>query len=120
MHEVSVLEFRGKSVVKIDVSGSQNADEIIATFAKARDVITSSPERSVRALTNVTNCHFSKSIVDSLVDLARHASPHLLASAGVGVTGLKEIVARGFFTLIGRKVELFPTEEKALDWLARQ
>lgn len=120
MADVQVVQFAGHAIVRIDVSGAASTEDMIATFARAKEIITASPPKSVRALTNVSDCHFNKATVDGLADLARHATPHIVASAGVGVTGLKEVVARGLFTLIGRKVALFPDEASALEWLSRQ
>ena len=122
MPDVRVVQYAGKSVVVIDVSGTQaqQADEVVAAFARAKEIITGSPEKSVRALTNVTGSHFSKAMVEGVTDLASHATPYLIASAAVGVSGLKMVVAQGLFSLIGRKVELFATEQEALDWLVRQ
>ncbi len=122
MPDVHVVQHEGRPVVVIDVSGAGagQGDEVVAAFARAKEIITGSPEQSVRALTNVTDSHFSKAMVDGVIDLARHATPYLVASAAVGVTGLKLVVAQGLFSVIGRKVELFATEREALDWLVRQ
>ncbi len=122
MPEVRVVQHQGKPVVVIDVSGARadQGQELVDVFARAKQIIIGSPQKSVRALTNVTDCHFSKPVVDGLTDLARHATPHLIASAGVGVTGLKMVVAQGLFSVIGRKVELFASEQEAFDWLVRQ
>jgi hypothetical protein len=119
MPDARVIQHLGKPIVRIDISGAERTDEVVATFARAKEIITSSPPGSVRALTNVTGARFNKAMVDALTDLAQHATPHLIASAGVGVTGLKEVVARGLFAVIGRRVELFRDEADALDWLSR-
>ena len=118
MPDVRLVQHLGKTILRIDISGEQRTEDVVATLMKAKQIITASPPGSVRALTNVTDAHFNKAMVDALTDLAQHATPHLLASAGVGVSGLKEIVARGIFSVIGRRVELFKDEPSALDWLA--
>ena len=52
-----------------------------------------------------------------LSDLAAHNKPYVLASALLGVTGLRKVVLNSVVSITGRKFEVFDSDQKAKDWL---
>ncbi len=120
MAKLRFVERAGKSILVIDLSGAATPERMIEVLGEARSAIARTPGKSVRALTNVTDCHFNRASVKALTDLMRDATPHMLASAAVGVTGLRAVVAQGVFSVVGRTVQLCETEEEALAWLAER
>jgi hypothetical protein len=120
MPKVEFVTHASQKILVVDCDGSQDPAASIAAFDRAEILILASPLKSIRLLTVVTDAHFNRALTDRLKSLSDRISPHIHASAAVGVTGLKEIVARGLMMATGRKIQLFETPDQALDWLARQ
>lgn len=120
MAKVGFIEHKGARILSLDVSHSHSAEENIAAFWQARDVILKEPPKSVRLLTDVTKAHYTTQAVDAMKEFSQTVTPHILASAAVGVSGIKRIVLQSLIKLSGRHIEMFETREQALDWLARQ
>mgnify|MGYP001769268534 CR=1 FL=1 len=55
-----------------------------------------------------------------LKDFSKAITPYVIASANVGVTGLKKIIVMSLNKLTGRDLKLFDTREEALEWLISQ
>jgi hypothetical protein len=117
---VKFIEHQGQRILVQDLTDSVSAEENMGIFDRTQVISLSQPSRSVRLLTNVTNAHYSSQAVERLKQFSRTITPHMLASAAVGVTGIKKIVLQSLIRLTGRKITLFDTVEQALDWLAEQ
>jgi hypothetical protein len=117
---VKLIEHRGRMILVQDLTNSANAEENIKIFGQTHEIILAQPPKSVRLLTNVTNAHYSAEAVDHMKNFSKTVTPYMLASAAVGVTGIKKIVLQSLIKLTGRNIALFDTVEQALDWLAEQ
>jgi hypothetical protein len=53
-------------------------------------------------------------------EFSKSVTPHMKASAAVGVTGIKKIILQSLIMLAGRDIKLFNTREEALEWLSKQ
>jgi hypothetical protein len=120
MPKVEFIEHKGLKVMLLDVSFGSNARENLAAFDQAREMIAKEPPKSVRLLTDVTRTHYTTEAVDGMKEFSKAVTPHILASAAVGVSGIKRIVLQSLIKLSGRHIEVFEEREKALDWLAEQ
>lgn len=117
---VKFVEHLGKSILVQDLTDSVSAEENMGVFDRTQEIVLSQPPRSVRLLTNVTNAHYSPEAVEHMKQFSKTVTPHMLASAAVGVSGIKKIVLQSLIRLTGRRIVLFDTVEQALDWLATQ
>jgi hypothetical protein len=120
MERVYFTEHNGKKILVQDLTDSQSIEENIAIFDKTESIILTQPEKSVRLLTNVTNAHYSTEGVDRMKRFSQAVSPHMLASATVGIDGLKKLIVKTIIKLTGRPIQVCNTEAEALDWLAAQ
>lgn len=120
MSKVEFIEHKGLKILLLDVSYSSNAEENIAAFDQAREIIFKEPPKSVRILTDVTKAHYTPQAVDAMKEFSKTVTPHIKASAAVGVSGIKRIVLQSLIKLSGRHIEVFEEREKALDWLVGQ
>lgn len=120
MSKVEFMEHKGLKVLLLDVSFSSNAEENVAAFDQAREIIYKEPPKSVRILTDVTKAHYTPQAVDALKLFSKAVTPYVLASAAVGVSGIKRIVLQSLIKLSGRHIEMFEDREKALEWLVGQ
>ena len=120
MSHVSFIEHKGKQILLNDLRGSRNVEENIAAFHEAQDTIVTQPPKSVLLLTDVSGAHYDSEAADHMKKFAVVVTPYVKASAGVGVSGIKRIIAQVMMKLSGRKIELFDDVEQAKDWLVEQ
>ncbi|MDO9391860.1 MAG: hypothetical protein Q7U71_08825 [bacterium] len=120
MAKVGFIEHKGARILSLDVSHSHSAEENIEAFQQAQALILQQPPKSVRLLSDVTKAHYTTQAVDAMKQFSKTVTPHILASAAVGVSGIKRIVLQSLIKLSGRHIEMFGDREKALDWLAGQ
>jgi len=120
MAKVGFIEHNGARILSLDVSHSHSAEENIEAFQEAQAIIVKQPPKSVRLLTDVTKAHYTAQAVDAMKQFSQAVTPYVLASAAVGVSGIKRVVLQSLIKLSGRHIEMFSEREKALDWLAGQ
>jgi len=119
MERVSFIEYKGKKFLYMDVS-NLDAREMLENIANAKKIIRSQPEKSVFVLTDVTGMRFDSEVTTAMKEYVAGNKPYVVASAVVGVTGLKMIVVNSIMKFAGRKLVLFDTIEQAKDWLVQQ
>ncbi|HTY09120.1 MAG TPA: hypothetical protein VMF29_08145 [Candidatus Edwardsbacteria bacterium] len=120
MERVYFKEHNGVQVLVLDLTDSRSIEENMAAFDQAEQLVLRQPERSVRQLTNVTNAHYSTEAVDRMKQYSQKVTPHMRASAAVGISGIKKIVLQSLIRLTGREIRIFDDAAAALDWLAAQ
>lgn len=120
MSAVHFMEHNQVQILLLDVSHSHSAEENITAFNQAQGLILQQPPKSVRLLTDVTRAHYTPQAVDAMKEFSKTVTPHIKASAAVGVSGIKRIVLQSLIKLSGRHIEVFEEREKALDWLVGQ
>jgi len=101
-------------------TGRKDIDRNIAAYRKAQELATQEPLKSVRLLADVTDAHFTSEGVNVLKEFSKAITPHVIASANVGVTGLKKVIVLSLIKLSGRDLRLFDNKEDALEWLISQ
>ncbi len=116
---VQFIQYRGKQILHLDFSKAK-ADEVIDTIGKARAVIDTQPQASVRILTDVTDAAFNSKVSEAMKEFVTHNKPFVVASAVIGVTGLKQIIYNAVVKFSGRNLVAFDTPDQAKDWLAGQ
>jgi len=57
---------------------------------------------------------------DAMKEFVIHNKPYVVASAVVGVTGLKQIIYNAVMKFSGRKLTAFDSLAEAKDWLAER
>jgi hypothetical protein len=120
MDRVKYLTHKGREILVQDLTDSKSIEENIAVFDQTQGIIAGRPEKSVLLLTVLINTHYSPQAVDRLKRFSLEVTPHIKASAAVGITGIKKVVYQALSKLIGRKIHLFDSIDRALDWLAEQ
>jgi hypothetical protein len=86
MSRVQFLSYKGKKILYFDLSNCKIA-ELAAVVAEAKKAVSSQPQASVLALTNVTETELSKDSSAIIKDFTAHNKPYIKASAVVGVEG---------------------------------
>ncbi len=114
---VRFIQHEGKDILLLDFSGCM-ADEVLVMIDKAKDVISSQPEKSLLTLADVTDARFNERVSQDMKEFTAHNKPYVKASAVVGITGLKRIIFDAVMRFSGRKISAFDNIEEAKTWLA--
>jgi hypothetical protein len=120
MSKVEFITHKQSRVLLLDVSYSASVEENISAFTEAQRVILQQPPKSVLLLTDVTQAHYTQQAVDAMKEFSKTVTPHIKASAAVGVSGIKKIVLQSLSRLSGRDIRMFDDRTQALDWLVQQ
>jgi hypothetical protein len=120
MNRVEFIVHKGVRILDLDLRGSKDINQSIAAFQLAQKLATQEPLKSLHLLTDVTDAHYTSEGVAVMKEFSKATTPHMKASAAVGVSGLKKIIVQSLMKLAGRDIKLFDTREEALDWLAGQ
>jgi hypothetical protein len=120
MERTRFIDHRGKKVLLLDYSGIREPAEAMREIEHSKREVEKHPPKSLRVLTDATDSHYDSSVVQALKDLAAHDEPYVIASAVVGVVGLKKVVLTGVNLFSKRKIVMFDTRPAALDWLVSQ
>jgi len=117
MFEPRFVEHGGRRILRLDYTDLGQA-ELRAAFDRAAAVITAEPRGSLRILT-ILRSRFNEESAEALKRYARGNRPYVKASAVIGTSFWKVVVAS--LKIAERKdLVLFEDEAAALDWLARQ
>ncbi|MDH4162903.1 MAG: hypothetical protein OEW15_09485 [Nitrospirota bacterium] len=117
MSRVQFIEHKGKKILHMNFSHCK-PDEVLSIIDQAKPVIAAQPPKSLCTLTDVTETGFNTKVSDSMKEFVTHNKPFIVASAVVGVTGLKQIIFNAVMKFSGRELHAFDTLDKAKDWLS--
>jgi 1-deoxy-D-xylulose 5-phosphate reductoisomerase len=120
MGRTRFVDHRGKKVLVLDYSGIREPAEALAAIEESKREVVRHPHKSLRVLTDSTGSHYDTAVVQALKELAAHDEPYVIASAVVGVVGLKKVVLTAVNLFSKRKITMFDSREQALDWLVAQ
>ena len=122
MAGVYELDYKGKTILCLDISGMQSKDklEYHKHIEHAKDIIRKQPPKSMLVITKVINTRFDGEIAGLVKEYAQHNTPYVKASAVVGIEGWAKIILTAIKTATGRDFHLSTTMEEAQEWLVNQ
>lgn len=120
MPTASFLHHKGARVLLVDYSHQKDPETTLRLYWENQAVLEAEPKGSVLLLVDVTGLRFDVRLSNAFREGAARSKPWCRAMAGVGVTGVMQVLHRGINRLLGRDIPDFPTREAALDWLAQQ
>jgi len=119
MERVYFSQHKGKKFLYVDMSNC-DIKEFLSTIPKAKELVKKQPEKSVLVFTDVTDAHYNSEVTDALKDYTKSNKPYVIASAVLGVNGLKQVIFNGIMRFTGRRLVMFDTKDQALNWLIEQ
>jgi flavodoxin len=119
MERVQFIQHKGKKILHLNFADC-TADEVLTVIDQAEAAIRTQARQSVFTLTDVTNTTFNSNVSDAMKEFVIHNKPYIVASAVVGVTGLKQIIYNAVMKFSGRKLTAFDSLAEAKDWLAER
>ncbi|MHB8845733.1 MAG: hypothetical protein ACYC7L_13420 [Nitrospirota bacterium] len=117
LERVQFIQHKGRKILQLNFSDCASP-EVLQIIEQAKHTIKTQSHRSVHTLTDVTNTAFNSAVSDAMKEFVLHNKPYVVASAVVGVTGLKQIIFNAVMKLSGRKLTAFESLDAAKDWLA--
>ncbi|MGD0036523.1 MAG: hypothetical protein ABSC53_04435 [Bacteroidota bacterium] len=122
MAGVYELNYKGKTILCMDIAGLQSKDkpEFHELVKRAKEIIRQQPPKSLLLITKVTNTGFNTEIANIIKEYAQHNTPYVKASAVVGIAGWSKIILTAIKTLTGRDFYLTDAMEEAQEWLVKQ
>ena len=119
MERVQFIQHKGKKILHLNFADCK-ADEVLTIIDQAKAAIKTQAQQSVFTLTDVTNTAFNSKVPDAMKVFVMHNKPYVVASAVVGVTGLKQIIYSAVMKFSGRRLTAFDSLAEAKDWLAKR
>ncbi len=117
MPEVKFIYHKGKKILYQNLEGLDDVNIGIETFSKTEELVLQQPLKSVLLLTNVINAHYNTKAAARMKEFSIKISPHVIASAAVGVSGIKKVILQTLNRLSGRNIKICDTIDEACDWL---
>ena len=114
-----MIEHEGIDILFMDFS-ELSTEGVIALLEEAKGVIHSSPPKSLKVLTDVSNARYDKITADAFAAFSKSNNPFIAHSAVIGMTGMKRVLFNFVMRSTGRKVHLHRSRKRALNWLKSQ
>lgn len=118
MERVRFIEHAGQRVLLIDYSSLADESEFLALIEERKKIVEAEPPASLLTLTDVTNAHCTRNVLEAMKVAAVLDRPHLKRAA---IVGTDSVFPRGtsdaMTTFTARHWTRFQRRDEALDWL---
>ncbi len=118
MERVRFLEHGGQRVLLIDYSELTDEGEFLALIERRKKIVETEPSGNLLTLTDVTNAHCTRNVLEAMKVAAVLDLPHLKRAA---IVGTDSVFPRGtsdaMTTFTARHWTRFQTRDEALHWL---
>lgn len=121
MSRSGFLKHGSKMILKFDLSGLKNADEVgkVADFFSS--IALKMPKKSVVGLVDLTGLHVHLSTLNEMIRLTYECNPHFKATAVLALGAATKNLANSVITYYGNiNMKVFENQLEAMDWLAGQ
>ena len=120
MERVTFISHKGKDIIFTDLSQTASSAQQIDILNQAEKLISTQPPKSVLSLIDYTGARYDLTSVEAQKNFSAAVTPHMKASAVLGIGGLKQVILRSIVRITGRNIKTFDDNEAAKDWLAEQ
>ena len=119
MDRVRFMEHAGQRVLLIDYSGLSDEGVFLALIEERKKIVESEPPASLLTLTDVTNAHCTRNVLEAMKVAAVLDRPHLKRAAIVGTDSVfPHGTSDAMTSFTARHWTRVRTRDEALDWLA--
>jgi hypothetical protein len=121
MQPPSIIQHKGVPVILLDFSGITNPDVGLPLIEAAGRFVQSLPRNgSGLSCTDVTDTQYDRRVVEAFKVMSKGNGPHVKAAAVVTTSSIHRAAISMIALVSRRKIEVFDTRAKALDWLVSQ
>ncbi|MGH9521386.1 MAG: hypothetical protein ACRD3E_02505 [Terriglobales bacterium] len=118
MERVRFIDHAGKRVLLIDYSGMSEEHEFLALIELRKKLVAAEPLQSVLTLTDVTNAHCTRNVLEAMKVAAVLDRPQLKRAAIVGTDSVfPHGTSDAISNFAARHWAQFQTREEALAWV---
>ena len=115
----SVINYKGKRIVFMDLSNTTDYNDSIAALKQAEPMIRKEQPGSVLTILDISNSPFNREITNYLREFAEKNKPYVKMTVVTGVDGMKRIVVDGVIMFTRRtNIVTKDNNEQAKDYLA--
>jgi hypothetical protein len=120
MERVYFIDYKGKTILIEDFTKISYGEEFLQALTQAEALIASRPLASALCLFDATDGKLDGQALTRLTEFTRRNTPHIKATALVGISGFLHVGAFAVSRATGRNLRAFSTRQQALDYLAEQ
>lgn len=115
---IEQITHKGKLILYVDYRGLETEAEMIGLMEELGTVLAAAPSKRL-VLQNFEGTRLSPGFMDRAKVVGKASESGMLRDAMLGITGLKDILLRGYTAVTGQQAltKAFATEEEALAWL---
>ena len=118
MSRVSFIDHKDKRIIFFDFSKA-DTDEFLSRCEEAKKAV-KAEGKPLLYLVDVSGAPLNNLTKDAIKALAVHNNDYSIATAVIGVTGLKQVIFNTVRMVIKRNMQLFDNHDDASDWLIEQ
>ena len=108
----------GKNFIYIDFSGIKKITEFENLITVLKPLIAKYPKNSIHMINNIEDIRFDSKSKEIMIEYAEHNKPYIKYVVVIGLDGIKKIMIKNIFEIIGRdNVHFAFSKEKAIEWL---
>ncbi len=112
--------YKTHRILLLDLRGLEDVNEGIEAFERCEEIIMNYHKKTIILLTDVTNAHYNMKAANVMKSFSKTITPYIIASAAVGVTGIKKVILQSLTRLSGREIKIFENQKDAMNWLVDQ
>ena len=118
---VSLLQHKGREVVLLDFSGITDPEIGLAAVDEAQAFMSRrAADGTTLTCTDITDTRYDRRVVDAFKAMTKANRAIVRAAAVVNQSAIHRAAIAVVALFSRRKIEVFDTREKALDWLVTQ
>ena len=117
MQKVKQITYKGQEILFQSFKDEKDPAIITDRLHKVKEHILIQPDKSILLLSDVTNTYYNPELISIMKNFSRAITPHVKASAMVGITGITKIFFNALVKLTGREIKAINSLEEARDWL---
>lgn len=118
MKKPQIIHHKGAEIIYLDFSNMKGESDIIRLEDEGARLIQKHAFNTALTLTNMDGMYFNNTIRTHFIQRVQENTPHVKASAVIGLNGLIAMMYNSFVVLSRRNVKQFRKKEEALDYLA--
>ncbi|MBN2806690.1 MAG: hypothetical protein JXR22_08525 [Prolixibacteraceae bacterium] len=117
MKKPQIITYHGVEIIYLDFTNMKRESDILSLEDEGARLIQKYDFNTALTLTNMDGMYFNNTIRMHFVKRVQENTPHVKASAVIGLNGLIALMYKSFVRQSRRNVKLFSKKEEALDYL---
>jgi hypothetical protein len=117
MKKPEIITYQEVEIIYLDFTNMKRESDILRLEDDGSKLIKKQAFNSALTLTNMDGMYFNNTIRNHFIQRVKENTPHVKASAVIGLNGLIAMMYNSFVVQSRRNVKLFRKKEEALEYL---